>query len=184
MIRNLTSQDFAKDDTVDWPLFFGAALWSLWIMQRVEDESSPKLLLLPRPADTSAWLPPNVGWCKINTDGTQCSSIRPADGILQVRSVLDAEPELWGIAYRRVCAELDHPGAANPLLEGTESSSFGAAYCSRLGESNWDVSFLRANRASNKVADGLPKLGRAHSFGLQIFASPPDAIVELDRKIN
>ncbi|KAK8509479.1 hypothetical protein V6N13_061889 [Hibiscus sabdariffa] len=70
--------------------------------------------------------------------------------------------------FIRACSILDvelvNLVVANPApycLRGRESSSFGTTYCSTI------------------ESDGLPKLGRVDSFGLQIFASPLTAIVEL-----
>ena len=153
------------------------------------------------------WMPPRVGWMKMNTDGSSHGNPGPAaaGGVLRngegewcggfaVNIGRCGAPlaELWGVYYGLVAAwekgigrlefEVDSKEVVEFLTIGigdTHPLSFLVRMCHGFLNKDWEVHIVHVYREANRLADGLANLAFSLPFGFHRFDEVPIEVAVL-----
>ncbi|CAA7036314.1 unnamed protein product [Microthlaspi erraticum] len=152
-----------------------------------------------------SWMPPLVGWTKLNTDGASHGNPRSAtaggvlrDGeakwcggfALNIGRCTAPMAELWGLYYglciawekviERLNVEVDSSmvvGFMKTGISDTHPLSFLVHLCQGLLSKDWEVRISYVYREANRLADGLANYAFSLSLGLHTFdVVPPDLL--------
>ena len=154
-----------------------------------------------------AWVPPQEGWLKLNTDGgshgnpgvaTAGGVIRDVNGIwgggFAVNIGICTAPlaELWGVYYglflawerraRRVELEVDSQIVVGFLTTGISDShplSFLVRLCYGFLSKDWIVRVSHVYREANRLVDGLANYAFTLPLGFHLFGSAPDCVTPI-----
>lgn len=138
------------------------------------------------------WMPPRVGWMKLNTDGASQGNpgpaiaggvIRNGEGewcggfVLNIGRCTAPLAELWGVYYgllaawekgfRRVEVEVDSEMVVEFLTTGigdTHPMSFLVRLCYGFLTRDWLVRIVHVYREANRLTDGLANLAFTFLF--------------------
>ncbi|CAA7028167.1 unnamed protein product [Microthlaspi erraticum] len=148
-----------------------------------------------------AWVPPEVGWIKLNTDGASRGNPGPATAggalrnnygdwcggfVLNIGRCTAPLAELWGVYYGLLIAwekhiprlevEIDSELVVGFLKTGINDShplSFLVRLCHGLIEKDWLVRISHVYREANCLADGLANYAFSLPMGFSSFDSVP-----------
>ncbi|KAF7808539.1 putative ribonuclease H protein At1g65750 family [Senna tora] len=226
------SRDLGKSDCGEWRLTFVVCAWRLWwrrnklVFEDVKEDSrkifwevlfrtreiseawkkvdvgSPQKG--PKKEISVSWKPPEVGWTKINVDGSvSMDGCSAACGILardcsgnwvkgftfNIGDCSILEAELWGVFYgldlawrcgfERIIVEVDSRLACEFLSSSGDSSHVAVPIVARIKESldrDWTVHVEHVFRETNMVVDALAKGGHSVPLGLCIFDELPEGL--------
>ena len=156
------------------------------------------------------WMPPRVGWMKLNTDGASHGNPGPASarGVLRngegewcggfalnIGRCSAPLTELWGVYYglvigwekgiSRLELEVDSIMVVEFLTKGigdTHPLSFLVRLCHGFLTRDWLVRIVHVYREANHLADGLANLVFSLSFGFHKLDAAPSDVVSLLRE--
>ncbi|KAG7571880.1 Ribonuclease H-like superfamily [Arabidopsis suecica] len=151
-----------------------------------------------------AWIPPMVGWFKLNTDGashgnpglaTAGGVVRDGEGnwcsgfALNIGICSAPLAELWRVYYglyiawgrgiTRLELEVDSEMVVGFLRTGIEDShplSFLVRLCHGFLSKDWLVRVSHVYREANRLADGLANYAFSLPLGFHLFASSPESV--------
>ncbi|KAK8667737.1 hypothetical protein V6N13_105218 [Hibiscus sabdariffa] len=119
-----------------------------------------------------SWLPPDLGWVKLNTDGAR----RHSDDSAACGGVLRDHNGSWLLGFaKKVVVESDCKDAIDLIFSRatTNGSLSLVMHIQALLRRSWCVSIQYISRLLNTVADGLAKMANPESLTILRFQTLP-----------
>ncbi|KAL4343576.1 hypothetical protein AHAS_Ahas11G0092200 [Arachis hypogaea] len=154
---------------------------------------------------TIAWVPPHLGWVKLNIDGSVITKQASCGGLIRTSkgewvggfsANLDycqaTQAELWGVHYglhttwslgmRRVIVELDSLNAIMYIKRNPSDSHGHSHIIQKIAEwmkRLWEIIFRHVYREVNRCADWLARSTQSQLVGYSFIDLPPSDLQSL-----